>query len=201
MSNADVFRSLRGVLNGEDAKVLHEIMAPDMEVHIAPFPGFPAVLRTPGEFAELLAMEHRALPGLPVTPLNVISEGDRLAAYLKVPGRHDTMLLQQFPEEPPRGLRVAPGGHQDVQDVPVLDHRPPQVLPLPVDLKKRPRPDAACLRRTLRRRRPRAQTKLTTPLQPDSRNPSHRSWQQLLQRVEMVAGEDPVSDHRQVILA
>jgi hypothetical protein len=48
--------------------------------------------------------------------------------------RYVAQALEQLAEEPSRGLRVTPGSDQDVQDIPVLVHRPPQIMSLAVDL-------------------------------------------------------------------
>jgi hypothetical protein len=48
--------------------------------------------------------------------------------------RHVLQPRQQRAGKPGRGLRVPPGGDQDVQHAPVLVHRPPQVMGLPTDL-------------------------------------------------------------------
>jgi hypothetical protein len=41
--------------------------------------------------------------------------------------------LEELPEELPGGVRVAPPLHQNIQDNPVLIHRPPQLVALFVD--------------------------------------------------------------------
>jgi hypothetical protein len=43
-------------------------------------------------------------------------------------------VIEQLAEEPSRGLGVTLRGDQDVHDIPVLVHRPPQIMPLAVDL-------------------------------------------------------------------
>jgi hypothetical protein len=47
--------------------------------------------------------------------------------------RHVPQSLQQLTKEPLRGPGVTTGGDQNVQDIPVLVDRPPQVLPGTVD--------------------------------------------------------------------
>lgn len=48
--------------------------------------------------------------------------------------RDPALLPHQPGHEPLRGLRVPAGLHEDVQDLAVLVHGPPQVLPLTMDL-------------------------------------------------------------------
>jgi hypothetical protein len=46
---------------------------------------------------------------------------------------HVPQSCEQLAEEPGRGLRVPPGGDQNVQHGALLVHRPPQIVGLPVD--------------------------------------------------------------------
>lgn len=48
--------------------------------------------------------------------------------------RHVLQSREQLAEKPGRGRGVTSGGNQDVQHIPVLVNRPPQIVSLPVDL-------------------------------------------------------------------